>query len=332
MFNKNKKKFYLGLFLSFVFSIAGVWCVNASTFAERLSEVGLDIVLFSNKNSISRYEVTRLLNAADCQDCIQAPDWMKRTYTQNFWDKFKAIDGKDFNDVGYEAGVWNKKSYYYCVAYVGDKWYMAGYPSTSTKCKWNFCGQEMITKSEFYQTVLNIIQNQIRQKYLIDWSKVKSWKKWLKKNSMQMKVLNQNNIDIIDGADSKVAYAQNNDEFQAWLKYCMYNLSACDFQAFWVIGTWYWPVSELNILYKEWIITFEDAQNVASFSNMRGDEAIRIFSSVYDNYASCSFNVDYDCDGVTNWDDNCPYMFNSNQYDFDDDRIWNVCDDDIDRD
>jgi hypothetical protein len=49
---------------------------------------------------------------------------------------------------------------------------------------------------------------------------------------MQMKVLNQNNIDAIDNADSKIAYAQNNDEFQAWLKYCMYNLSACDFQAF----------------------------------------------------------------------------------------------------
>jgi hypothetical protein len=87
--------------------------------------VGLDVVSFSNKNSISRYEVTRLLNAADCQDCVQAPDWMKKTYVQSFWDKFRAIDGKDFNDVSYESGIWNKKSYYYCVAYAGDKGYMA---------------------------------------------------------------------------------------------------------------------------------------------------------------------------------------------------------------
>ena len=63
-----------------------------------------------------------------------------------------------------------------------------------------------------------------------------------------MKVLNQNNIDAIDNADSKVLYAQNNDEFQAWLKYCMYNLSDCRFQNFGAIGTGYWPVSELNIL------------------------------------------------------------------------------------
>ena len=312
--------------------IWSIWYVKAETFAERLSQVGLDIVSFSNKNSISRYEVARLLNAANCQDCIQAPEWMKQTYTQNFWNTFRAIDWKDFDDVNFGAWIWNKKSYYYCVAYVWDNGYMAWYPSTSTKCKWNFCGQDMITTSEFYQTVLNIIQNQIKSKYLIDWPKVKTWKKWLKRNSIQMKVLNETNISAIDKADSKVWYAQTNDEFQTWLKFCMYNLSACNFQPFGVVGTWYWPVSELNILYKEWIITLEDAKKVASFSNIKWDEAIRIFSSVYDNFASCSFNVDYDCDGVTNWDDDCPYVFNSNQYDLDGDWIWNVCDDDIDGD
>ena len=64
--------------------------MNAESFAERLSQVGLDIVSFSNKSSISRYEVARLLNAANCQDCIQAPDWMKQIYTQEFWNKFRA--------------------------------------------------------------------------------------------------------------------------------------------------------------------------------------------------------------------------------------------------
>jgi hypothetical protein len=40
----------------------------------------------------------------------------------------------------------------------------------------------------------------------------------------------------------------------------------------------------------------DDAKNVASFPSMKGNEAIRIFSAVYDNYTNCSFNVDYDCD------------------------------------
>ncbi len=237
---------------------------------------------------------------------------MRQTYNQNFWNNFKWIDWKDFNDINYEAAIWNNYSYYYCVAYVWDNWYMAWYPSTSTKCKWSFCGQESITTSEFYQTVLNIIQDQIRGKYQIDWSKVKAWKKWLKKNSMQMRVLNQGNIDIIDKAEPKIASAQTNEEFQTWLKYCMYNLYDCNFQSFGVVGTWYWPVSELNVLYKEWLITDEDARNVATFSNMKGAEAIRIFSSVYNNYSSCSFNVDYDCDWITKWGANCPYVFNKN--------------------
>ena len=331
MFSKNKTKLYLGLILCF---IAWIWnlFVNAESFAERLSDVGLDVATFSNKNSLSRYEVSRLLSAANCEDCVQAPDWMKTTYTQNFWDNFRMIDGKDFNDIDYEAWVWNRKSYYYCVAYVWENGYMAWYPSTSTKCKWNFCGQEQITTSEFYQTVLNVIQDQIREKYRINWTDVKSWLKWLKKDSIQRKVLTQANIEAINKADSKSQHAQTNDEFQAWLKYCMYNLSACNFQAFGVIWNWYWPVSELNILYKEWIITLEDAEKTATFSNLRWDEAIRIFSAVYDNYSSCSFNVDYDCDWIANGKDNCPYVYNPNQYDLDSDGIGNVCDEDVDGD
>ena len=332
MFNRNKIRTLLWLFLSFSAWLFLLQYVEADTFAERLYDIWLDINTFSNKSSISRYEVTRLLNAANCEDCVHAPDWMQEKYNLDYRNKFKSIDGKDFNDINYKAWIRNKDTYYYCVAYIWENWYMAWYPSTSTKCKWSFCGQEMITTSEFYQTVLNIIQDQIRWKYLIDWSKVKSWKKSLKKNSIQMKVLNQTNIDVINKADPSIRPAQTNDEFQTRLKYCMYNLSACNFQKFWVIGTWYWPVSELNILYKEWVITLEDALNVATFQSIKWEEAIRIFSAVFDNYADCSFNVDYDCDWIANWQDNCPYLFNQNQYDLDEDWIWNVCDEDIDGD
>jgi hypothetical protein len=52
----------------------------------------LNINSFSNKNSISRYEISRLLTAANCEDCVQAPDWMRQKYTKNFWDDFKSID------------------------------------------------------------------------------------------------------------------------------------------------------------------------------------------------------------------------------------------------
>ena len=327
--------------LNKIFGVISLWIIafsswfsfaQSTTFSERLNEIWMNVSTFSNKKSISRYEVARLLNAANCEDCVQAPLWMQQTYDQNFWNWFKAIDGKDFNDINYWAAIWNKKSYYYCVAYVWDNGFMAWYPSTSTKCQWNFCGQDAITLAEVYQTVLNIIQPQIMQKYSINRSNVKSRQKSLKKNSTQMKVLNQRDIDIINNADKKVWTAQSNEEFQAWLKYCMYNLSACGFESFGKIWTWYWPVSELNILYKEWIISREDAESVATSTSMNWADAVRIFWAVFDAFSSCSFNVDYDCDGITNWDDNCPNVFNPNQYDLDGDGKWNVCDDDIDGD
>ena len=82
--------------------LSSVSYTNAATFSEKLADIGLDIATFSEKNSISRYEVTRLLNAANCEDCIQSPIWMQQRYNQSFWDNFRAIDGKDFNDVDYQ--------------------------------------------------------------------------------------------------------------------------------------------------------------------------------------------------------------------------------------
>ena len=332
MFNMNKCRFYLWLLL-FIFAwVLSVWHTNAANFVDRLSDIWMNVGTFSEKNSISRYEISRLLSASNCEDCVHAPEWMKQLYTKDFWNEFKAIDGKYFDDIDFEGGVRNKNSYYYCVAYVWDNGYMGWYPQTSVKCQWKFCGQDSVTTSEFYQMVLNIIQDQIRPKYNINWLEVKSWLKWLKKNSIQRKVLNQTDVDAINNADLEAKTAQNNAEFQAWLKYCMYNLEACDFQKFGVIGVWYWPVSELNILYKEWIITMEDALATASSPYLKWEEAIRVFSSVYDDYSSCSFNTDYDCDGIVNWRDNCPYMYNPNQYDLDGDWQWNVCDQDADWD
>lgn len=42
--------------------------------------------------------------------------------------------------------------------------------------------------------------------------------------------------------------------------------------------------------------------------------------------------MDYDCDGIPNHEDNCPYTYNPNQNDLDGYGIGDVCDDDIDGD
>ena len=47
---------------------------------------------------------------------------------------------------------------------------------------------------------------------------------------------------------------------------------------------------------------------------------------------SCTFNGDYDCDGINNNLDNCPYDYNPSKKDTDNNNMGDVCDDDIDGD
>jgi hypothetical protein len=53
---------------------------------------------------------------------------------------------------------------------------------------------------------------------------------------------------------------------------------------------------------------------------------------LYQNYITCSYDTDYDCDGIPNSQDNCPYTYNPHQRDLDGDGQGNVCDLDIDGD
>ena len=89
-------------------------------------------------------------------------------------------------------------------------------------------------------------------------------------------------------------------------------------------------MSELNILLKEGIITTADTENI--YSDLSGDDALKILYYIYRNYSKCSIDTDYDCDGIPNMKDNCPHIFNPSQLDLDQDGIGNVCDDDIDGD
>ena len=76
------------LFVSFFISVS----VYAVSFVESLASMGVDIASLSNKKSISRYEMARLLNASNCEDCIQEPNRMKQTYSYEFWENFKKLD------------------------------------------------------------------------------------------------------------------------------------------------------------------------------------------------------------------------------------------------
>lgn len=56
------------------------------------------------------------------------------------------------------------------------------------------------------------------------------------------------------------------------------------------------------------------------------------FMDVIREFVGCAYENDPDNDGVLSENDSCPMGYNPSQYDFDNDGIGDVCDDDIDND
>ena len=97
-------------------------------FISFLSSLDISNSIIYGDYPLSRYELTRLLNAVECRDCIMPPVSIVETYTQPFWSSFIQLPWKDFRDIGFKNAPHEGKDYYYCVAYIGDKTYMRWYP------------------------------------------------------------------------------------------------------------------------------------------------------------------------------------------------------------
>lgn len=321
--------YFLGSLLLSSLLFFSVLFADFEEFSTLLSQAGINVQKLEQQSSVSRFEIARLLNAVSCEDCVTAPARMVQRYNQQFWQLFSGLPNRDFHDITFRGGRWQQKSYYYCVAYVADNEYMRGYPAaTSPLCGGQFCGQNSTTKAEFFQSLLNLLDIKILEKYQISRTNVQKWLAGLSPTSYQYQVLFEKDIQAIKNAKSNTI--TTSDEFQAYLKYCMFHLDECGFQPFGEIKQGFRPVSELNVLFKEGVIKREDTNNI--YANINGKDALSILYYVFQNYSKCSFNTDYDCDGVVNAQDNCPYDYNRNQLDLDGDGVGNVCDDDIDGD
>lgn len=107
----------------------------SSVFFSNLQQLNISVPYLVSQKSLSRYELTRLLNAVECQDCIVPQSATRLKYDESFWNNFLTLPGKDFRDIGYLSGNWQGTNYYYCVAKVGDDDSMRGYPlATSPIC------------------------------------------------------------------------------------------------------------------------------------------------------------------------------------------------------
>ena len=303
-------------------------------FKKQLNTMWIDVSQIESSDKISRYELANLLNTVECNDCINTSKKIIAQYDNKFWDAFLNIPGSNFDDIKYKWALYKNKTYYYCVAYVWDNQYMRWYPAeTSPICWWKFCGESDTTQAEFYQVVINISAKYIYKNFLADWKAIKKWMDKLKKWSYAEKYLNQLDKEYINenAKLNKLGYLDDSKYFATYMKYCMFNIKDCGFQEIWNIKQAVWPIAELNALINQDIVNFDIAKNVEIWKLVDWKTVLEVFYKLY-NVVKCDFDNDYDCDWITNFDDNCPHEYNSNQTDTDTDWVWDVCDDDINGD
>jgi len=330
-----KNKLIKWIFIIFsIFFVLSVWFANYEDFLENIKKTWIDVDTLLESDEISRYDLTRLLNAVNCKNCIKAPLSMVEKYTKPRWNNFKNEPWKAFSDIWYMWWQYKWETYYYCVAYVWDNIRMRWYPSwISPICDWMFCGNRSTTIWEFLQVVLNIADQYVYYNYLVNWQDIRSWLNMLNPNSYQMNILNKDDINLINKlASENISWSlPTESSMQTYLKYCMFNLDACGMQTFGDITQWYWPIAELNILYDHNIVEHEKFKNWEIHELAWWEYVIKTLYNLF-KLIDCEFNHDYDCDTLDNMHDNCPNHYNPHQTDTDDDWIWDVCDDDIDGD
>ncbi len=302
-------------------------------FLVMLKKNGINTASILEKNMISRYELTRLLNAVECKDCFRPGPATLQRYSEKYRNTFSKLPGKSFADITAVSTKYLGENYYYCVAYVGDKGHMQGYTrGTSPICASKFCGYRNVNKAEFYQVLFNLLDQYLYKQYTLNWSNIFAWYRSLDVSRYEYLYLNADERLLIQkNAQAGEQHAKSPEELQIYAKYCMFNLSACGFSAVNDVVQWFWPVSHINVLLENDVVSGEGITKKSLFLPITGKEVLQILYSAH-GVTNCNFDTDYDYDKIVNVEDNCPGHFNPHQRDLDGDGIGDVCDDDIDGD
>ena len=302
-------------------------------FLQLLESKGIDTQILLNSSTVQRGEVTNLLNIVDCQDCYRPTKEMTSSLMQSWRNIFRTYPWNNFDDVSYDTSIVNTNEYY-CIAYVGNKWYMNWFPrSTSPVCSWKFCSKNNITNADVIQTVFNITAKIFYSQYKANWSQIST--RLIAQPTETQKYFWLEDIAVIEnGKKQCVSWScaiDSTDALQTYVKYCTYESTACGMQEFPFAKQWKRPIAEMNILVQQGIFTTDDMQNLNIEDFAKGAFILDILWRVKER-AQCIDNDDQDSDGVNDYNDNCYATYNPRQLDTDQDKIGDVCDNDLDND
>ena len=110
---------FLTLFSLFSYTFAQSSWATFEDFSLKLDSLGINTTSLKTQDKLSRYQLTRLLNAVECHDCILPTQSTLTHFNQPFWQNFSSLPGKDFRDISFGSAKHNNTQYYDCVAYVG---------------------------------------------------------------------------------------------------------------------------------------------------------------------------------------------------------------------
>lgn len=332
--NIVSNKFLLWIFAVFSISLSYSFG-NYENFVKKLDGLWVSEKNLIEKQSISRYEITKYLNIADCFDCSSPSPYWNQMLNNQWWVNFKNQPWNYFNDILYKSAVRSTSDYFYCVAYAGLKGYVNWFPTSSAFCGWRYCWANNATYAEVIQAMINIVWEQVYNKYNVRWLDVENWLKSLDQNSQIYKNLNIQDLQNITNGKNTCGSTEckinSSSQLDTYLKYCTHNINACNFNLFSNLNNWDWPIAEINVLYNEKVFDYNEANSINVYSPINWKDLLNYIYKI-SLINDCNFDLDYDKDWILNTKDNCLYEYNPSQNDLDWDWIWNVCDDDTDWD
>ncbi len=308
-----------------------------SDYTSSLQSIGVPSTLIDDNKPLYRNDVIRLLSTISCIDCLHPNQYLTDKYSSSRWRSFIKQPGNNFDDILRNNYFWNGENYYYCAALSAEQGVINGYPrDISPFCPGKFCGANLVKQGEMIQIIYNLKRQQLSKTYQADRASIKS--RLSKQNPTSAAFKNFTLVDLtnINAGILKCNNQQKCDissalELDTYAKFCTWNLSACEMVSLRNLGQGQRPVAEINILMKEGVMSIVEADQIKPYDLATNQQLLNYLYRLNQS-VNCSFDLDYDKDGITNHQDNCPVTYNPSQLNTDNDDHGDVCDEDIDWD